>query len=132
LYSFQSFFGFEIECFDYWIHLTKGITIELIQMKLLTIETTSMEVFSTQQIQNYGCTVSVPEIWEGSKELINFICKQLFLKYTLSYNENLCMIFQYFEKCKIAIDVQKVFLTIGCKLKKKCYCQIWKNVRNHI
>jgi hypothetical protein len=98
----------------------------------LTIETTSMEVFTTQQIQNYGCTVSVPEIWEGSKELINFICKQLFLKYTLSYNENLCMIFQYFEKCKISIDVQKVFLTIGCKLKKKCYCQIWKNVRNHI
>jgi hypothetical protein len=62
LYSFQSFFGIEIECFDYRIHPTKRITIELIQMKLLTIETTSMEVFTTQQIQNYGCTVSVPEI----------------------------------------------------------------------
>jgi hypothetical protein len=99
----------------------------------LTIETTSMEVFTTQLSSAIMvATVSVPEIWEGSKELINFICKQLFLKYTLSYNENLCMIFQYFEKCKIAIDVQKVFLTIGCKLKKKCYCQIWKNVRNHI
>jgi hypothetical protein len=52
-----------MECFDYRIHLTKVITIELIQMKLLTIETTSMEVFTSQLSSAIMVsTVSVPEI----------------------------------------------------------------------